>query len=343
MRDSQVIVVGAGVMGAATAHALALRGIDVTLVEQFSPGHTRGSSHGRSRIFRLSYPDALHVAMAQEALPLWRRLERIIGEPLMLVTGGFDVGPEIDANARALSECGAPFELMTGREAAERWPVVAFPSDCDVLYQRDAGAVLADRALQAFLNAARAEGAEVVEGAPVEGIEEKTAGVEMTAGGERMRAEVVVLTVGPWAPRLLGELGIEHSLRPTRETVSYFHHDTASLPALVMWGDPAIYALHAPGEGLKAGEHVAGAAVSPDQSGAPDEASVARVSEWVRRWWPGAEPRPHRSETCFYTNTPDEHFVMERKGRIVLGSPCSGHGFKFAPLTGERLADLALA
>ena len=110
-----------------------------------------------------------------------------------------------------------------------------------------------------------------------------------------------------------------------------------------MWEHPAIYALNAPGEGLKAGEHIAGEAASPDEAGAPDEESVARVSEWVRRWWPGADPHPHRSETCFYTNTPDEHFVLERKGRIVVGSPCSGHGFKFAPLIGERLADLALA
>ncbi|CAN5778883.1 N-methyl-L-tryptophan oxidase [soil metagenome] len=343
MRGPRVIVVGAGVMGAATAYALALRGIEVTLVEQFSVGHTRGSSHGRSRIFRLSYPDPMYVAMAQEAMPLWRRLERAAREPLMLVTGGFDLGAEIEANARSLAECGAPFELLSGREAAERCPLVAFPPDCEVLYQRDGAVVLADRALRAFLNAARGRGAHVVEKARVDGIAERAERVEVTVGSERLSADLVVLTTGAWAPRLLADLGIEHVLRPTRETVSYFHHDAAPLPALAAWGNPAVYALQAPGEGLKAGEHSAGTVASPDEDGAPDEGSVARVSEWVRRWWPGADPSPHRSETCFYTNTPDEHFLLERHGRVVVGSPCSGHGFKFAPLTGERLADLALA
>ena len=156
VRRSQIVVVGAGVTGAATAYALSRRGDDVTLLEQFAPGHRRGSSHGRSRIFRLSYPDPRYVVMAQEALPLWRRLEGEHGAALLLVTGGFDVGPSIEANARALGECGVAFELLAGRDAARRFPAVRWPADCTTLYQRDGAAILADRAHHAFLAGARA-------------------------------------------------------------------------------------------------------------------------------------------------------------------------------------------
>jgi sarcosine oxidase len=127
----------------------------------------------------------------------------------------------------------------------------------------------------------------------------------------------------------------------TRETVAFFEMAERP-PTLVDWGEPTVYALASPGQGVKAGRHIAGPEVDPDDKGAPDQGSIEIVSEWVSRHYPEASPRPHLAETCLYTNTDDQRFILERHENIVVGSPCSGHGFKFAPLIGERLADLAL-
>src|SRR5918996_4937764 len=126
MTDADVVVIGAGVMGAATARSLSRRGRDVVLLERFRIGHTRGSSYGRSRIFRLSYDHPAYVRMAMESLPLWRDLERETGREVLVITGGLDVGRTIDRNVASLEECGVGFELLTPGQAARRFPFLAF-------------------------------------------------------------------------------------------------------------------------------------------------------------------------------------------------------------------------
>lgn len=338
----EVVVVGVGVMGAATGWALTRAGRRVLLLDQFHVGHTRGSSHGRSRIFRLSYDDPRFVGMAQEALPLWRALEREVGEPLLTLTGLIGVGERVPAHVAALEACGAAYELLDGREAARRFPGLALPAG-PVLFQPDAGFVRADRAWRAFVAGARARGAELREGVRVVGIDPEGDGVRLATMAGEVRARAAVVTAGPWARSLLATAGIDLRVIPTRETVAYFRlSGAASLPALVEWDTPPRYAVPSPGEGLKAGEHRAGPVADPDGEGAPDGASLARVASWVRQRYPHADPEPRQVETCFYTNTAREDFVLERQGPIVVGSPCSGHGFKFAPLVGQRLADLVL-
>jgi sarcosine oxidase len=134
-------------------------------------------------------------------------------------------------------------------------------------------------------------------------------------------------------------------VRTTRETVVYFRREGAPLPSVVQL-DPvtrghALYSLHDPVHGLKAGAHHAGARMGPDEECGPDPALVERIAEWVARTYADADPDPVAAETCMYTTTPDEHFILERRGRYVIGSACSGHGFKFAPAIGRRLAALA--
>jgi sarcosine oxidase len=132
----------------------------------------------------------------------------------------------------------------------------------------------------------------------------------------------------------------------TRETVAYFRHEGPPLPSVVDIGvDGAhdMYALHDPVHGLKAGAHHAGAETDPDDVGAPDDEIVARIAAWVGERFPGVDPQAVETDTCVYTTTPDQTFVLDRRGRVVVGSACSGHGFKFAPAVGRRLADLALA
>ncbi|MGH2730471.1 MAG: FAD-dependent oxidoreductase [Actinomycetota bacterium] len=341
-RSFDAIVVGAGVVGAATARALARRNNSVALLEQFAIGHNRGSSHGAARIFRFSYPDSLFVGMAMEALPLWRELEAEVGEELLVTTGGLDIGKGVEKNAQALESCGAPFETMTGAEAMARWPVISLAPDEPVLLQADGGITRADRCVRAFVTSAAAAGAEVMEHTKVLELQVTNGRAEIVTTNETLVAPVVVVTAGAWARDLLATAGIDLSVTPTRETVAYYKLDEVP-PTLVDWGDPAVYALWSPGLGLKAGEHIAGPEADPDEDGAPDQSSNDRVSKWVASRYPTAEPTPHFTETCFYTNTADEQFVIERHGPIVVGSACSGHGFKFGPLTGKRLADLALS
>jgi glycine/D-amino acid oxidase-like deaminating enzyme len=198
--------------------------------------------------------------------------------------------------------------------------------------------IAADAAVAAFVASARAAGAEVREGARVSGLEQGA----VVLGDERIEAGNVVVTAGGWARDLLATAGIDLPVRPTRETVSYFALDD-DVPTLCDWGHPTVYALPSPGHGLKAGEHIAGPTTDPDEEGTINEESIARVATWVRERFPNADPTPSHSETCIYTNTEDEHFILERHDNIVVGSACSGHGFKFAPLIGKRLAGLARA
>jgi len=167
MADVDVAVVGAGIMGAATAWWLARSGAEVVLVERFAIGHPHGSSHGRSRIFRLSYPDAPHVAMAQEALPLWRELEAEAGATLLERVGGLDTGAGLEERAQALTACGACFELLDREAVASRFPSVSLPEGRAALHQPDGAVIHAERAWHALAQVARARGARLVEGTRV--------------------------------------------------------------------------------------------------------------------------------------------------------------------------------
>jgi sarcosine oxidase len=334
-----VVVIGVGVMGAATGRALAKAGKKVAMLERFQIGHNRGSSHGSARIFRFSYRDPQYVAMAQEALPLWRELEQESHETLLTPTGGIDAGPAVPQHAAALESCGARFDLLRGAEVNARFPGLKLPTDEPALYQPDTAVVAAEPSWRAMVGSAVAAGADVRENTQVTEVVQRSGGAEVVANGVRLATETVVVTAGAWARRLLAPVGVDLDVVPTRETVAYFRTSRPKVPVLVAWTDPAFYALPTP-QGIKAGHHIAGPPADPDEHGSPDPQAVARLTEGVTATFTDVDPQPHLAETCFYTNTPDEHFVLERHGSVIVGSPCSGHGFKFAPLIGRRLAGL---
>jgi sarcosine oxidase len=330
-------------MGSAAARALARGGREVVVLERFRLGHRRGSSHGRSRIFRFSYRDRRYVRMAMEALPLWRELEEDAERELILTTGGLDLGSAALDHAAALDAEGAAFEVLDHAQAARRFPAIVFPPG-RALFQPDAGIALADRAVEAFARTARAAGAEILEDRPATGIRPDGDHAVVETAGETFRARVAVVTAGGWARDLLAPAGFDLPVRPTRETVAYFRlAEDLPIPAVVEWNEPAAYALRSPGQGIKAGEHGTGPDTDPNREGAADPAAVDRVAGWIRSRFPDADPEPHLAETCIYTNTADESFILDRRGPIVVGSACSGHGFKFAPWIGRRLAELATA
>jgi len=319
-----VSVVGAGVMGLAAARAIAQRGHDVTVYEQFELKHARGSSHGASRIFRLSYAHEYWIRLAQRAYELWRELERESGRELLALYGLLDVDPDPRVRLAAFESTGVDYEELTPEQAREQFGV-AYDDVERVVFTRDAGIALAGSAIEAFAAGARSAGAEIRERTRIESLED--------VPGDR-----VVVTAGGWAPKLLEGAGHALDAKPTRETTVYFAGDP--IPSIIDELDGQFYALTAPGVGVKAGWHKAGREVDPDDENLePDERIVDAVGEWVARRLTRIDPTPIRAETCLYTNIEGERFVCERRGRYVIGSACSGHGFKFAPAVGETLAD----
>jgi sarcosine oxidase len=346
-----VAVIGTGVAGSAAARALAKMGRDVVVFEQFELGHARGSSHGTSRIFRFSYDDPVFVRMAMESLTLWRELEEETGEDLIIQLGGIDCGKDVASHVQALAQCGAEYEVVSTASVEERWPRLRLYEDGDAMFHPQGGIALADKALRAFISSARSSGAEVREGSRVAEVALDGERAVLSTDSETFSASVAVVTAGAWARELLRPVGIELPVVPTRETVAYFPmSDELSVPTIVdwqemnagqSWGDTAFYSLPSPGLGVKAAQHHAGPVTDPDDPGEVSEESVALISKWVAERYPTADPEPVGAETCIYTNTNDERFLFERHGPIVVGSACSGHGFKFGPLTGRRLAELA--
>jgi sarcosine oxidase len=346
VKDCEVIVVGAGAMGSATAWWLARWGIDVVLVEQFEAGHQRGSSHGSTRIFRLAYPETIYVDMARRALPLWRELEADAGVELLATTGGIDYGDptSLQLIVDALTHTRVPHEVVGPLEAAERWPGFVF--DGPVVYQPDAGRISADTAVRTLQERAQISGARVRFEEPVRAlIPEADNRVIVTTDVGRYRAQRAVVTAGAWVSHLLQGLIDLAALTVTREQVFHFPSriDEVVWPSYIHHGHSFIYGLQGPGdEGIKVAEHHTGAVtVADERSFDIDEAGRQRVVRHVTRWMPGLDPNPTSATTCLYTNTPDETFIVERHGPIVVGSPCSGHGFKFVPLIGRQLAELA--
>ena len=332
----KVAVIGCGVMGAATAYALTGQDHEVTIFEQFEMGHKRGSSHGATRVYRYSYPDPRYVAMMKEAMELWRAAEADSGRTLLNKTGGIDTGKRLDEHQQALSACDVEYSILDTGEISARWPSLRISGPA--LFQPDGGHVDADGAWRTFSEGALERGARLVK-ARVEDLEDRPDAVSVRTDREE-RFDVAIVTAGGWAQRVLATAGIELDVRPTRETVAYFS-TTSSFPTIVDWGDPSVYTLPDPVHGMKVGEHIAGPRTDPDLEIGPDQSSVERLRAWVAERFPDIDPEPRLAESCIYTNTPDEHFVLERRGNVVIGSPCSGHGFKFAPLIGKRLADLA--
>jgi sarcosine oxidase len=331
--SAEVVVVGAGVNGLATARALHKRGRDVLVLEQFQFPHTRGSSHGTSRIFRLAYREPHWVRLAQEALPGWRELERESGERLLELHGLIELVADVqDSSAAALDACGVAWELLEAAAVERDFPLVV-PEGLLAVLQRDAGIVRADRALRAL-----AHGIRILPETRVLSLDP----LETTVGS--IDAGAVVVTAGSWAKELLAPIA-ELDVVATRETVAYFRLETARPIPSVVELEPGthmhgVYALAAAGIGLKVGRHKSGPPTDPDDEGSPDPEIVERVSAAVAERFPAADPTPVKTETCLYTTAADDRFFLERHGRVVVGSACSGHAFKFAPAVARRLADL---
>jgi sarcosine oxidase len=343
-----VIVVGGGAMGTSTARHLAMRGRRTLLVERFAFGHANGSSGGPTRIWRVAYPDPRYVRMARQSLDAWRELEEQAGTSLLRVTGGVDLGAASGVAAEALRTAGEPVERLAVDEARERWPALQLPPGTEIYFQADGGVVRAAETVRAQALVAASLGATIREHVRVVSLTRRVDGVEVVTNDDDVAwAPVAVVTAGAWAGSLLRGAGVEVPLVPTLEQTTYFQlAQPTPLPTVIDRGtDPAHppYVVPDPWTvgSVKAGLHHSGPPTdADDRRFEPDPVRVEATRAYVRERFAGVRDTDS-TETCLYTMTPDEDFIVDRVGEIVIGSPCSGHGFKFVPLMGSLLADLA--
>ena len=369
-----VIVVGLGAMGSATAYQLAKRGAHVLGLEAFTAAHELGSSGGLTRIIRLAYFEhPAYVPLLKAAWDLWPEIEREANDHLLEVTGGLYIGRHgsevLDGSLLSARQHGLEHELLDADESRSRFPAIEIDDDMETLHEPLAGALFAQRCIAAHLRLAIRRGAELhfeelVTGWTLDA--RGSGGVTVTTTRGTYTAARIVVSVGAWLPKLMPDLRIpfvvernalfwfEPAARPeifARDRLPVWiieldsEHAFYGFPTLPE--QPAAEGVAAtPEQGVKVARHHGGRPVDPDtidRVANDDDESVVRG--FVRRHMPLADGRLLDSRVCMYTNTPDENFVLgldPRDARVVIASPCSGHGFKFSNIVGRICAELAL-
>jgi sarcosine oxidase len=359
MRTFDVAVIGLGAMGAASIYAAARRGLRVLGVDRYESGHRRSSSFGESRLIRLAYfEDPSYVPLVREAYEHWRALEVASGEKVLIITGvieaGFSGAPLVVDSWRSATEHNLRCERLTATEANARFPAFDLPSDWDVIFQPDAGALLPEKAIRLFVAGAKAHGASVRLNTRVTSVEPVGDRVKIVLeGGEQIEAGSAVVSAGAWIGDLLPDVAA--NLRLTRQPLMWFQPLKPALagpermpaflfqtPADLIYGLPNVC-----GTGVKAASHLSGGDLSSAEQPRAEvsRAEVDYLQGLIRRYVPAAAGTLVNTSVCIYTRSPDGHFVVglhPQAPQLVIASPCSGHGFKFASVMGEILADLAI-
>ena len=366
-----MLVVGLGAAGAASLLALARRGIACEGIDRFSPPHDRGSSHGLSRLIRLCYyehPD--YVPLLRESYALWATLQSQWARPILRITGGLYVGtpadPFIEGSRQSAVTHRLAHEVLSRTMVTERYPQFRLRHDEVGFHEPTTGVLFPDEAIAAQLTVASTLGATIC---PNERVLEWTGtsdGIKVATDRRRLKVDALIVAAGPWASTLVPQLA--GSLRVTRQVLAWFRpSDAASLAAGVMpaWAvsepdgsahygfpmfeTPAGEGLPSGGPGFKLALHKQGDPADPesvDRTVRPEE--VQGLVRFLRDRIPGAVDAAGTlldARVCLYTNTPDQHFLLDKHPqdpRVVVVSACSGHGFKLSPAIGAAAADLAI-
>jgi sarcosine oxidase len=358
MKTFDVAVIGLGAMGSAALFNLARQGHRVIGIEQFEPGHAKGSSHGESRIIRLSYFEhPSYVPLARRALEKWRDLEALSGETILTVTGVLEAGYPgasiVSGSLEAARQHDLTHDVLCASDITRRFPGFKVPSNWTGLFQPEGGLLRPELAIRTFVQQAEHHGAETRMNTRVLGIEPFGAGIRVRTDAEVIEAGSVIVATGAWIGDFAPEL--KPHLKITRQVLGWFSPLEPSLfkpdrcPVFLLESEEdACYGFpDFAGTGVKTASHREGLALPSAedlvQDGSPaDEAQIRRMLELAM---PDANGPLRQMRACMYTRTPDDDFVIDLSPvdpRIVLASPCSGHGFKFASVIGEVLADLAL-
>lgn len=351
------IVVGVGAAGSATIYELAKRGKQVLGLERFDVPHEMGSSHGHTRIIRLAYYEhPTYVMLLHRSYELWREIQGRVGEQLLHMIGSIDAGPPdsrvFQGALQSALQYNLEHEVLTGTEIAQRFPGYRLPHETMALYQPQGGFLVPERCIISYVEAAQALGAEVhgrervLEWQPIAG------GVRVTTNHEVYEAERLVITAGAWNSSLLPPLA--GLLTPERQVLAWLQPRRPELfrpevfPVFNLLVDEGRYygfpVFGIPG--FKFGRyHHFEEAVNPEQfDREPNDEDERILREFGERYFPAGSGPTMTMRSCMFTNTPDRHFIIDlhpQYPQVSFTSPCSGHGFKFASVIGEIMADLA--
>lgn len=356
-RYYNTIVIGVGGMGSATCYELAKRGQRVLGIERFDIPHDLGSSHGYTRIIRLAYYEhPSYVMLLKRAYELWGEIERVSGERLLYKTGSIDAGPAdswvFKGSFRSVVEHDIAHEVLTGKELNERFPGYRFPHDLMALYQQDGGFLTPERCVVAYVNAASALGAEIHGREAVLGWEPRGDGVRVITDRAEYEADSLVFTAGSWNSQLMPWLrGLAVPERQVLiwvqpERPEYFQLDNFPVFNCLVeegryYGFPVF---GVPGFKFGKYHHFEEQGEPEMLRREPTRADEEMLREFAARYFPDATGPTMSLKSCMFTNAPDGHFIVDLHPefpQVSFASACSGHGYKFASVIGEILADLA--
>ncbi|XP_005997043.1 peroxisomal sarcosine oxidase isoform X2 [Latimeria chalumnae] len=353
--EFEYIVVGAGIQGSFTAYHLSKRSKSTVLIEQFMLPHSRGSSHGQTRIIRKAYSQSYYTRMMAECYQLWSQLETEAHTQLYRQTGMLVLGsvnnPEFQQYKQSLVETQTLVETLTAQEFSRRFPDVKLSKEESVILDTSAGVLYADRALRAVQDIFRRSGGVIRDGERVVDIKPGSLVTVTTASGV-YRAKSLVITAGPWANKILGLLGLQLPLKTLRINVCYWKEKipgtygiSQKFPCIigVNLNDMKHHIYGLPSNeypGLVKICYHTGAESDPDRRDVAVETplpDVQLLSDCVSKYFPGLDPKP--------ANTPDDDFILDchpAHSNIVIGAGFSGHGFKLAPVVGKVLCELSM-
>lgn len=353
-----VIVVGVGGMGSAALYELAKRGQRVLGIERYGIAHDMGSSHGFTRIIRLAYyEDPSYVPLLRRAYELWGELQEVMGEQVLHITGSIDAGPPgsftFDGSLESCRMHGIPHEVLTSTELSARFPGYRLPSDTMAVYQADGGFLVPEKCIEGYVELAKRLGADVHADERVLDWSATSSGVRVTTDAGRYEAERLVVTAGAWTESMLPQL--KGLAVPERQVLAWFepkrpeHYQPDTFPVFnVIVDEGRFYGFPEFGvPGFKVGRyHHMEEVVDPDAyDREPNAGDEAMLRDFTENYFPGAAGATSSMKACMFTNSPDEHFIIDRLAdapQVTVAAGFSGHGFKFCSVVGEALADLSL-
>lgn len=358
-KNFDVIVLGLGAHGSSAIYHLSKTGYKVCGIDRFKPPHNFGSSHGQSRIIRQAYHESpMYVPVVKKAFELWYELEQLSGKKLLLKTGGLILGNEdaaIIKGAKLSAEThDIPYEYLYNKEIAERFPALKIAEDTVAVLEEDAGILFPEKCIGTNLQLAEVNDAELLYNEIVTNIISENDVIEIITNKDRYQTKKLIVSAGAWLNELLPELHLP--LHVERQVLYWFRNTNTALqknlqpenlpiyiweymPGKTFYGFPDL------GDGIKIAFHHAGEKILPGtlRKQKVTKAEIESIQH-IASSYLQIESVFNYSDVCMYTNTPDEHFIIDHhpaNNNIIIASPCSGHGFKFSSAIGKMLADMA--